>query len=400
MRPEPDRPATERPFIEVDHCQQACGGEHLAGDLFHSRSLEDGERVVSVLADGLSSGVEAAVLASVTAAMALEYVEWNIDTRAAAAILMNSLPVDRKRQISYSTFTIVDARRDGRTRVFEHGNPPFMLIRDGALVPQAGLSPGIHTHARWGHRRLRVCEFQSRVGDRILLCSDGVTQSGMGSDALPLGWGEPAATGFVLAQLARDPGLSCRRLSELLVARALGNDGERPGDDITCGIIHLRRPRSLFILTGPPFDPARDRAFAELARTPGVRKVVCGGTTSNLLARELGRQVEMDLALHDREVPAPSAMAGVDLVTEGCLTLAKVVQYLEAGSAPRRNAASRLVELLLESDIIHFQVGTAVNVAHQDPALPVELDIRRNVIRRIATLLEQKHLKRTLTTYY
>ena len=387
-------------FIEVDHFQLPCGGEHLAGDLFHSRSLEGGQRVVSVLADGLSSGVEAAVLASVTASMALEYVEWNIDTGKAARILMDSLPMDPERHISYSTFTIVDARRDGRTRIFEHGNPPFMLIRDGALVPQASLSPTVHTHARWGNRRLRVCEFQSRMGDRIVLCSDGVTQSGMGSVTYPLGWGEPAATSFVLARLARTPELSCRRLSELLVDRALGNDGDTAGDDITCGIIHLRRPRTLYLLTGPPFDPRRDREFAALALVPDVRKVVSGGTTSNILARELHREVEMDLSLHDREVPAPSSMPGVELVTEGCLTLAKAAQYLEAGLPPRGNAASRMVELLLESDIIHFQVGTAVNVAHQDPALPVELDIRRNVIRRIAVLLEQKHLKRTLTTYY
>lgn len=395
-----DPEAGQARFIEVDHCQLACGGEHLAGDRFHCRSLEDGGRLVAVLADGLSSGVEAAVLASVTAAMALEYVEWNIDTERAATLLMDSLPVDRKRHISYSTFTIVDARRDGRTRVFEHGNPRFLLIRDGALVPAGSLAGRCHAHPRWGHRRLQVSEFQSRVGDRIVLCSDGVTQSGMGSPTHPLGWGEAAAAGFLLDKLARNPGLSSRRLSELLVDRALWNDGEAAGDDITCGIVHLRQPRLLYVITGPPFDLARDREFAELANVPGVRKVVCGGTTSNILARELGREVEMDLSLHDREVPAPSTMAGVELVTEGCLTLGKVANYLEAGACPRRNAASRLVDLLLESDIVHFQVGTRVNEAHQDPALPIELDIRRNVIKRIAALLEQRHLKKTQISFF
>jgi hypothetical protein len=387
-------------FIEVDHHQLACRGEHLAGDLFHSRRLEDGRRVVSVLADGLGSGVEAAVLASVTAAMALEYVEWNIDTAAAASILMDSLPVDPARRISYSTFTIVDARMDGQTRVFEHGNPAFLLVRDGALVRPESLGGRVLEQPRWGSRKLRVAEFQARVGDRIVLCSDGVTQSGMGSPELPLGWGEPAAAGFILDKLARHPGLSCRRLGELLVDRALWNDGETPGDDITCGIVHLRHPRLLQVITGPPFDLARDREFAALAETPGARKVVCGGTTSNILARELGREVEMDLSMHDREVPAPSIMAGVDLVTEGCLTLAKAAEYLEAGACARRNAASRLVDLLLESDIVHFQVGTRANEAHQDPALPIELDIRRNVIKRIAALLEQRHLKRTRISYY
>jgi len=390
-------PEGEARFIEVDHHHLACGGERLAGDIFHSMKLEDGQRMVSVLADGMSSGVEASVLASVTASMALEYVAWNIDTEKAATILMDSLPVDPVRRVSYSTFTIVDARMDGRTRVFEHGNPPFLLLREGTVLE---VERRCHTDARWGNRRLCVSEFESRIGDRIVLCSDGVSQSGMGTEALPLGWGEPAAADFLLGKVKRHPDLSARRLSEALVDRALWNDGGTAGDDITCGIIQFRRPRCLYVLTGPPYDESRDREYALLVKRPGIRKVVSGGTTSNIVARELKLEVEMDLGQYDREVPVPSQMEGVELVTEGCLTLAKVAEYLEAGGAPRRNAASRMMELLLESDIIHFMVGTRVNEAHQDPALPVELDIRRNVVKRIAALLEQRHLKKTHFVYF
>lgn len=390
-------PGAELRFIEVDHHHLACAGERLAGDVFQSLRLEDGARVVSVLADGLSTGVEASVLASVTASMALEYVAWNIDTERAATILMDSLPVDPVRRVSSSTFTIVDARVDGRTRIFEHGNPAFLLVRDGGVMD---LPRVCHTAPRWGNRTLCVSEFESRVGDRIVLWSDGVTQSGMGSDALPLGWGDGEARAYLLEKLEHRPRLSARKLSELMVGRAVWNDGGAPGDDITCGIIQFRHPRVLYVLTGPPYDARRDHAFARLVDTPGVRKIVSGGTTSNIVARELGREAEMDLAQYDREVPVPSRMDGVELVTEGCLTLGKVAEYLEAGGSPRRNAASRMVELLLESDVIHFQVGTRVNEAHQDPALPVELDIRRNVIKRIAALLEQRHMKKTEITYF
>jgi hypothetical protein len=222
----------------------------------------------------------------------------------------------------------------------------------------------------------------------------------MGSRELPLGWGEPAARDHLLDHLARRPALSARKLSERMVEQAVWNDAGRPGDDITCGIIQFRQPRRLQVITGPPYDQARDRAYARLALEPGARVIVAGGTTANIVARELGREVDMDLALYDREVPVPSTMQGVALVTEGCLTLAKAVEYLEAGGWPRRNAASRMVELLLESDVIAFHVGTRVNEAHQDPALPVELDIRRNVIKRIASLLEQRHLKKILIDYY
>ncbi|HLO68928.1 MAG TPA: SpoIIE family protein phosphatase [Holophaga sp.] len=389
-------PAPGALFVEVDHHALACDRERLAGDVFLSRKIEEG-RVVSVLADGLSSGPEAAVLGSVTAAMALEYVAWNIDTERAATILMDSLPVDAVRRVSYSTFTIVDARVDGRTRVFEHGNPPFLLLREGGAVE---VERRCHTHPRWGNRRLHVSEFDGRTGDRIVLCSDGVTQSGMGSEAHPLGWGEGPMRDFLLGKVRRNPAIGASRLGELLVDRALWNDGGAAGDDITCGVIQFRHPRTLLVLTGPPYDAARDREFAELARTPGARKVVSGGTTSTIVGRELGLEAEMDLGQYDREVPVPSTMPGIDLVTEGCLTLGKVAEYLEAGAAPRRNAASRMMDLLLESDVIRFQVGTRVNEAHQDPALPVELDIRRNVVKRIAALLEQRHLKTTSISYF
>ncbi len=384
-------------FIEVDHHHLACSGERLAGDVFHSLRLDEGARVVSVLADGLSTGVEASVLASVTASMALEYVAWNIDTERAANILMDSLPVDPVRCISYSTFTIVDARVDGRTRIFEHGNPAFLLVRDGAVVE---LPRVCHRHPRWGNRTLCVSEFESRIGDRIVLWSDGVTQSGMGTDALPLGWGDFEARAFLLEKLRLRPQISARKLSELMVGRAVWNDGGAAGDDITCGIIQFRHPRTLYVLTGPPFDAGRDYEFAKFVDEPGIRKIVSGGTTSHIVARELNREMEMDLAEFDPEVPVPSMMEGVELVTEGCLTLSKASEYLEAGGSPRRNAASRMVELLLESDVICFKVGTRVNEAHQDPALPVELDIRRNVVKRIAALLEQRHLKKTAITYY
>lgn len=220
-------------FIEVDYCQLACKGQNLAGDVFLSQKLDEGRRMVSVLADGLGHGVQAAAPASLTAAMALEYVAWNIDTAKAATILMDSLPVEPRRHISHSTFTIVDAHMDGRTRVFEHGNPPFLLLRDGEAVPVERRLLG---RPRWGNRILQVSEFETNIGDRILLYSDGVTQAGMGTEELPLGWGEPEAQAFILERLRQYPALSARRLAEVVVDRAVGYDGGLPGDDITCGI--------------------------------------------------------------------------------------------------------------------------------------------------------------------
>ena len=385
-------------IIQVDSCQLPCRGQQISGDLFVSRQLDQGARIVSVLADGLGCGVEAAALASVTAAMAQEYVAWNIDTGKAASILMDSLPVEATRQISYSSFTLVDAQVDGRTRIFEHGNPPCLLVRAGQTLP---LERRELSQPRWGQRVLQVSECQTRSGDRILVWSDGVTQSGQGCQPRPPGGGEAEAQAFVLQALARSPELSARQLSELIVDWAVVRDGGTPGDDLSCSVIAFRPPRRLLILTGPPYDQSRDPEFARLLETPGARKIICGGTTAAIIGRERNREALPDRSGYDREVPQASRMEGAELVTEGCLTLGKVAALLESGvPAGQRNAATAMVELLLDSDLISFQVGTRVNAAHQDPSLPVELDIRRNVIKRIQALLESTFLKQVSITYY
>lgn len=384
-------------FIEVDHCQLRKSGQNAAGDVFLSRKTDGGGRVVSVLVDGLGSGVEACVLASLTAQMALEYVTGNIETRRAAEIVMDALPICPQRKISYSAFTIVDTNIHGQTRIIEHGNPRFMLIRDGRNVPVA---QSIVSNDRWNGRSLTYSEFTATLGDRIVFFSDGISQSGMGTYEYPLGWGMEGVKSLILDLVGRNSDISARSLSHIITDQALQNDNRSPGDDITCGVIYLRHPRRTLIVTGPPYDKDRDAECARMIDTYDGRKVICGGTTSNIVARELNRPVTMDLTDIDPEIPTTSIMDGVDLVTEGCLTLGKTAQILESGQTPsRENGATRLVDLLLQSDIIEFVVGTRINEAHQNPHLPVELDIRRNVVKKIVGLLREKYLKEVRIDY-
>jgi hypothetical protein len=180
------------------------------------------------------------------------------------------------------------------------------------------------------------------------------------------------------------------------VDEAIVHDGAAAKDDITCSVITFRRPRYLTIVTGPPFNLERDRDLADCIRTACGRKAICGGTTASIVARLLDREVEMDLDHLDPEIPPMSRMAGVDLVTEGFLTLARAAELLEKGQgweSPHANAAQQLVGLMLDSDVVEFVVGTRINEAHQDPNVPVELDLRRNVVRKILSLLETRYLK-------
>ncbi len=384
---------TGESFIDVDFCQQAKHGQVVAGDVFLSRKIKEEGRIISVLSDGLGSGVKAGVLANLTATMALRYTAAFVDVRKSAKTIMDTLPICEVRKISYSTFTIVDLDADGRTRVIEHGNPPLILLRGQQPLPLERVDI---TLEGWRDRTIRYSEFDVQLGDRIVYFSDGVTQSGLGRPGMALGWGQERTTQFLSRQIARQTDISSGELARQLVTESLGNDERTARDDITCGVVYYRRPRCLLVITGPPFCKERDPELAEMVRTFDGRKAICGGTTANIVARLLNREVNMVMTHLDPEVPPASEMEGVDLVTEGTITLAKAADLLERATSHNTwplNPVGDLIRLMLASDIVQFLVGTRINEAHQDPNVPLELDLRRNIIRKLATLLETRYLK-------
>jgi serine phosphatase RsbU (regulator of sigma subunit) len=259
-------------FIEVDSCQQAKQGQLISGDVFLSQKVKLEDRVVSVLSDGLGSGVKASVLATMTATMALKFAASAMDMRRSAEIIMDTLPICSVRKISYSTFTVVDMTSTGETRIIEHGNPPFLLIRpEGELVIQkTEVRP-----KRWQDRLINFSSFEVQREDRIIFFSDGITQAGMGEFRTPLGWGLENVDKFVREQIRWDPYISARELSRLLVAQAVEIDGLGAKDDITCAVVYFRSPRKLLVMTGAPFNRAHDQDLAKMAERTSGRKVIC-----------------------------------------------------------------------------------------------------------------------------
>jgi len=387
-------------FIEVDFYQRAKHGQMISGDVFLSEKVKQEGRIVSVLSDGLGSGVKASVLATMTATMALKFTASAMDIRSSAEIIMDTLPICSVRKISYSTFTVVDMASTGETRIIEHGNPSFLLVRPkGALnIEKTEVRP-----KRWQDRVISFSTFEAQREDRIVFFSDGVTQAGMGEFSTPLGWGLESVDKFIRETIDRYPSISARELSRLVATRAIEVDGQSAKDDITCGVVYFRSPRQLLVMTGAPFNRAHDQDLAKMAERTTGRKVICGGTTANIISRLLSRAIQIDMRHPlDPKVPPSARMEGFALVTEGTLTLGEVLRLLEIGFVPeemKSNAAVRLATMLLDSDIVKFAVGTRINEAHQDPNIPIELDLRRNIVKRIAQLLESKYMKRVLIQY-
>jgi hypothetical protein len=248
---------------------------------------------------------------------------------------------------------------------------------------------------KWKARTLRYSEFDVQLDDRAIWFSDGISQSGLGRKDFPLGWGSEKVAAFIRRQIASDSQVSSRDLARDVVQAALTIDGSSPKDDMTCAALYYRCPRRLLVITGPPFSKERDRELAQLVLRFEGRKAICGGTTANIVSRLLDRPVHCNVERLDPEIPPAARMHGIDLITEGTMTLARVAEMLECGGKEpsANNPARDLFNLMLQSDIVQFVVGTRINEAHQDPNVPVELDLRRNIVRRIVGLLERKHLK-------
>jgi serine/threonine protein phosphatase PrpC len=391
-------PGQDALFIDVHHHFQRKWRQNVCGDAFASRRFHNEGRIIAVLSDGLGSGVKANILASMTAHMAMRFAAAGSDLLRSCEVMMESLPVCQVRKISYATFSIVDCDQEGALRVVEEGNPDFILMRGESPdeIPARTLAS-----RRFPNRRLRVAETEMAAGDRLVVCSDGVTQAGLGTLAYRLGWRREGLRDFLIDSIRDTPDISSRELSQAVVEKSirLEPNGE-PMDDTSCLILHFRRPRRLMVFSGPPYNQDRDaECSAILDDFPG-RKAICGGTTANLVAREWGVDIDTELPKRGAKLPPCASMPGVDLVTEGVLTLTQAARRLEEKDpGDETDPAGRLINLLLDSDAIDFLVGTRINEAHQDPSLPGDLEIRRNVVKRIANALADNYLKTTAVRY-
>ncbi len=395
---------TEQPFLEMECCQLTKDGQSACGDDFQWERLENENRNIAVLSDGLGSGIKANLLANMTTTMALKFMKSNMDILQSAETIMDTLPVCEYRKISYATFTVFDMRTGGKTKVVEMGNPPYIHLRGTLEIPP--LETRTLISERWPDREMTISELRMEVGDRLIACSDGVTQAGLGKSIYKFGWRRNGTLDFIRELISRNPTISAHDLAQAVAFQAISiNPGNRCVDDTSCMVSYLRKPRVMRLITGPPFRKEHDKEFAALA-SPGTgadQVVICGGTTGNIIERELRTKVEIDLKMMKRHdsLPPPGWMSGIGPVTEGILTLTRVASDLESGNWDHSPAAAKqIIGMMMDSDIIEFIVGTKVNEAHQDPNLPIDLEIRRNIIKRLQDSLEKRYRKKVCINYY
>ncbi len=388
--------------VEIDVQQKKPKGEIACGDVFQSKIIREEGRTILVLSDGIGHGIKASVLATLTATMAVKYSKLHTKPEVAARIIMNALPKSSDGKENYATFTVIELETDGQIRIINYDNPPVLIIRNGKSYQPEEYELKIRGEENLG-KLLRCREFKARKEDRIVFMSDGVPQSGLGNTRYPMGWGMDNIENFILNQINRMPDISATKLSRKMINQAIMNDNFSVKDDTTSGVIYFREPRRFMLITGPPFYKIKDYDFVGRIKGFEGKKIICGGTTAEIIARELTLEVKIQ---HGRKeanaLPPVAQMKGFEMVTEGILTLGQVEEILENYNSDTRledSPPEEVVKLLLQHDSIDIIVGTRINWAHQDPEQPLELELRKFVVKRIVKILVHKFFKKVMVEY-
>lgn len=388
--------------VEIDVQQKKPKGEIACGDVFMSEIYREEGRSILVLSDGIGHGIKASVLATLTSTMALKYARFHTKPEISARIIMEALPKSSDGKESYATFTVIELETDGQVRIINYDNPPVLIIRNGKLFHPTEYELEVTGRENVG-KLLRCREFTARKEDRLIFLTDGVVQSGLGSKRFPMGWNIENVSEFILNQVSRMPDISASKLGRKIINQATLNDNFELKDDTTCGVIYFREPRKFMLITGPPFYKIKDYDFADRIKSFKGKKIICGGTTAEIIARELDIEVEIQHTIKSPGMLPPAAkMEGFEMVTEGILTLGKVEELLESYNSDTRlqdNPAEKVVKLLLQHDVIEIILGTRINWAHQDPEQPLELELRKFVVKRIIKILTDKFFKQVEIEY-
>ncbi len=364
--------------------------EELCGDQVEIVEGTDGSTTI-VLADGLGSGVKANILSTLTAKIISTMISEGLSITDCVETIAETLPVCSVRGIAYSTFTIFRIFNDNReAEIIQYDNPRVILLRDGknSEIP--------YNEMIIGGKNILVSKIDLREDDMFILMSDGCIHAGVGS-ALNFGWDRKEIAEYM--EPLSEVGYTAKTLNTILLNECFSLYGAMPGDDTTACTVRIRKRKPMNLIIGPPSNRNDADRMMSLFFAKEGKHIVCGGTTSNIAANFLGKPLETTLDFFDSDVPPTAKIEGVELVTEGIITINKVLTYAKdylednnfyADWSIKKDGASSIARLLFEEATdINFYVGRAVNPAHQNPNLPINFNIKMQLIEELSDCLKK-----------
>ncbi len=374
-------------------------GEELCGD--HVDIVEQDENsTVIVLADGLGSGVKASILSTLTSKIISTMMAAGLPLEECVKTIAETLPVCSVRNVAYSTFTIIHLLNRESCEIIQYDNPQVIVLRDGKNYDYPKTE--MHIEGKKIYKSsLKLCE-----NDHIIAMSDGCPHAGIGG-AYNFGWKREEIIDFM--EMMSISGYTAKNLSTILVDECNKLYNYKPGDDTTACVVRIRKREPMNLLFGPPFNRDDSGRMMALFFSKEGKHIICGGTTSSIAAKYLNKPVKVALNFESSDIPPIAEIEGVDLVTEGVITINRVVEYAKDYIGEnklyekwnfKRDGAALICRLLFEEATdINFYVGRAINPAHQNPELPINFNIKMNLVEELSECL-RKMGKRIKVSYF
>lgn len=374
-------------------------GEQLCGDNVEVVEQNEGSSVI-VLADGLGSGVKANILSTLTSKIISTMIAEGLSLEDCVRTIAATLPVCSVRGVAYSTFTIICIKDSEEAEIIQYDNPMVILLRDGKNYEYP------KTEMNIDGKKIYESKIKLQENDVFIAMSDGCPHAGVGL-AFNFGWKREDIISFM--EMFYDAGYTAKTLSTILLNEVNKLYDSKPGDDATVCTVRIRKREPMNLLFGPPANRDDCDKMMSLFFSKRGKHIVCGGTTSSIVAKYIGKPLVPSLEFIDEEVPPIASIEGVDLVTEGVITVNKVLtyakDYLENNESYqqwsyKRDGASLIARLLFEEATdINFYVGRAINPAHQNPDLPINFSIKMNLVSELSECLK-KMGKRIKISYF
>ncbi len=374
-------------------------GEQLCGDHVDVVEQNDNSTVI-VLADGLGSGVKASILSTLTSKIISTMMAQGLTLEDCVETIAQTLPICSIRGVAYSTFTILHLVNNSEMELIQYDNPMVILLRNGQNYEYPTTEMNI------GGKKIYKSVIRLLEDDIFIAMSDGCPHAGIGL-AYNFGWKREDIIAFMEAVAAG--GQTAKNLSTILIDEVNKIYGQRPGDDATACVVKIRRREPMNLLFGPPSNRDDCNRMMSLFFSKNGKHIVCGGTTSSIAAKYLGKTVKTSLNFVRSDIPPTAEIEGVDLVTEGVITVNRVVEYAKDVLGENKlyekwsyghDGASMICRLLFEEATdINFFVGRAVNPAHQNPDLPINFNIKMNLVEELSKCLRQMG-KRIKVSYF
>lgn len=370
-------------------------GEQLCGD--HVDVVEQDENSsVIVLADGLGSGVKASILSTLTSKIISTMMSSGLPIEECVATIAATLPVCSVRGVAYSTFTIIHLLDNETAEIIQYDNPRVIVLRNGENFDYPSREMNI------GGKKIYMSTIRLQENDLFIAMSDGCPHAGIGR-GYNFGWKREDIIDFLIT--LAPSGFTAKTLSTILVDECDKLYGHQPGDDTTACVVRIRRREPMNLLFGPPANRDDCDRMMSLFFSKEGKHIICGGTTSSIAAKFLRKPLNVSLDFEDSKIPPIAHIEGVDLVTEGVITINRVLEYARDYVGDnvhyehwsfKRDGASLICRLLFEEATdINFFVGRAINPAHQNPDLPINFNIKMNLVEELSKCLKQmgKHIK-------